>query len=407
MQKVFFKIFGCKVNQLEVEAIRDSYITRNFNVTDKLEDADAVVIGSCTVTHTAESKLVKFARKALRANDESRVIVVGCWLPVIKSRLTEFADRIEFVDNETKFSDIGTHIPDTIRISSRTRSFIKIQEGCNSFCSYCIIPYMRSKLHSRSISDTVHEVKKNINAGAREIVLVGIHLGLWRENESRLHNLLENLIQIDGEWRLRLTSLEVHEITPELISLLSTSNRLVEHLHISLQSGSSDVLRRMNRNYSKEFFLEKIAQIREKLPLAGISTDIIVGFPGETDADFADTLDVIEKAQFMRVHAFPFSARAGTKAYDFTDKIHPGIIKHREKQIMQTALECRIKFSSAFIDKTVEILTEESKPDGVIGYTREYLPARIISHKNQKLNEFFYGKVKSIENDGTLILNDY
>ena len=404
MQTIFFKIFGCKVNQLELETIRDSYVAKNVKVTDKLEDAEVVIIGSCTVTHTAESKLVKFARKALRVNDKSKLIIVGCWLPEIKSRLAEFADRIDFVDNESKFTDLNTHNPNTVRISSKTRSFIKIQEGCNSFCSYCIIPYMRSTLHSRSISDAIREVKKNIDAGAREIVLVGIHLGLWREIEYRLHNLLEKLIQINGEWRLRLTSLEVHEITPELISLLSASNKLVEHLHISLQSGSTKVLKRMNRNYSKEYFLEKIAQIRQKLPLAGISTDIIVGFPGETDADHADTLDVIEKSKFMRVHVFPFSARKGTKAYDYDDKIHPGIIKHREKQIMQTALECKVKFTKAFVGKNVEILTEENKPEGVIGYTREYLPARIISPKKPNLNEFYYGNVKSVDNDGTLIL---
>jgi len=404
MRKVIFKIFGCKVNQLEVEAMRETCVTQGYEVTDTLEDADTTIIGSCTVTHTAESKLVKFARKALRSNDEMHVIIAGCWLPKVKERLEEFADRIEFVDNPEKFKRMHTFIPDVTRISEKTRAFIKIQEGCNSFCSYCIIPYMRSQLSSRSIADTIEEVRKNIDAGAKEIVLVGIHLGLWREKDKRLHDLVEELIKIDGDWRLRLTSVEVHEITPELIDLVAEENRLVEHLHIPLQAGSTNVLKRMNRNYTKEFFLDKITQVRAKLPKVGISTDIIVGFPGETDEDFADTLEIVEKTKFMRVHAFPFSSRSGTKAYDFKDKVQPGIVKHREQKLFTLAEQCKLDFTTQFIGSYVEILTEKHENAETIGYTREYLPARIISMKKPELNQFIKLKVREINAEGELIL---
>ena len=404
MQKVFFKIFGCKVNQLEIEAMRESYIAQNHKIADALEDANVVIIGSCTVTHTAESKLVKFARKALRTHDEMQVKIVGCWLPEMQSRLAEYADRIEFINNSAKFEQMHTFIPDVTRLSEKTRAFIKIQEGCNSFCSYCIIPYMRSQLKSRSIADTVAEVQKNLEAGAKEIVLVGIHLGLWREKEYRLHNLVEALTKIDGDWRLRLTSVEIHEITSELINLVAENNKLVEHLHIPLQAGSTQVLKRMNRNYTKEFFLDKISQLRAKLPKVGISTDIIVGFPGETDEDFADTLEIVEKTQFMRVHAFPFSARSGTKAFVFKNKVHPGTIKHRENELFQLAEKCKQDFTNKFINSDVEILTEKHEDGATIGYTREYLPARITTLRNPELNKFYTLTVKDINEQDELIL---
>ena len=387
MKKVAVKAFGCKVNQLEIEAFLEFYQKSGYSVANDLSDADLYIVGSCSVTQNAERKMIKNVRKALKSNPNSQIKIVGCFLPSAQEKLSEFHDRIEFIANPEKFTCLESAFPDVLEISGHTRAFLKIQEGCSSFCSYCIIPHLRQDLYSRPLADTIELVKRVVDSGKKEIVLVGIHLGLWADKGLKLADLLRELVKIEGDWRLRLTSLEVTEINDEIIELLAAKNRLVEHLHISLQSGSTRILEKMNRHYSNENFMDKIRKIREKVPFAGLSADIIVGFPGESEEDFQDTCEAAEFAEFMRIHIFPFSARPETVAASMPDKISPEIIKQREKKLAKIAEKLQNDFVSKFKNREVEVLIEEIDETGAKGYTREYLPIK-IPDTNLKPNTF-------------------
>ncbi len=408
MTKVAFKVFGCKVNQLEIQALRNLMIYQHCTMTEDLRDADILFVGSCTVTKKAEQKVLKFIRKAMREQPEIKVEIMGCFLPSIQEKLLHCENQIKFINNTKKFEYLSSATPNITGLSGHTRAFLKIQEGCNSYCSYCIIPHLRKNLHSRSISETIDQVKNNIEAGKKEIVLVGIHIGLWRSQKNeQLSVLVNELLKIDGDWRLRLSSIEITEVDDELIDLIRGNNKLVEHLHIPLQSGSTQILNSMNRNYSKKYFLDKISRIRGKVELSGISTDVMIGFPGETEQDFEDTFEVVKTSEFMRMHIFPYSDRPGTPAASLPDKVAKNIVKKREERLSNLGLHLKHKFAEKFIGSEVEILVERFTDEGAVGYTREYMSAIIQKTENILVNTLIKKKVIGVKDDGILILGSF
>lgn len=342
MTDFIIKTLGCKVNQCESSSLKNQLLACGYTVSEKTS-ADICVINTCTVTSTSDKKSLRMIRKLVRENSDAYVLVMGCTVDSDYDSIMAIDGVNSALGNKEKhkaidiikenvpvaYSSFAYNVDDDA--SSRTRKFIKIQDGCESFCSYCIIPYVRGSETSRSMDTILAEVKQAAEEGFREIVLTGIHLGRFNKGTSpSLPTLIEAIADITGIERIRLSSIEINEVTDELLLLIKDNPKVAPSLHIPLQHGSSRILELMERPYDAEQFLARIAQIKKILDNnVGFSTDIIVGFPGETDEDIEAMKEVVEEVGFHRVHIFPFSAREGTKAYSFANQIKPEIIKSR------------------------------------------------------------------------------
>lgn len=393
---------GCKVNQYETEAMKKTLRDKGYQLVDFKEKADLYVINTCAVTTLSASKSRQAIRKSLKLNPQAKVVVVGCYAQASpqeikdiggvalilgtqeKSQLGELLDGLEN-DQETHclVGDIGqakefSHL-DTGDYQERTRAFIKIQEGCEQFCSYCLIPYMRGPIRSRSPEKVLEEVRRLVEEGFLEVVLIGIHLGVYGKedpkNKGDLASLLEKVSKIDGLKRIRLGSLEPTDIDENLIRVISGSEKICPHLHIPVQSGDDEVLAAMNRKYTTAEYKSLIERIRFSIPLVAISTDIMVGFPGETEEQFANIMSFAKKIGFSRMHVFPYSKRPGTPAAQFPNQIPIRFKEERSRELRELARRLSIEYEKNFLGQEIEILVEEHKKGKLEGLTPHYLKA--------------------------------
>lgn len=410
---------GCKVNTYETNVMSDLLKNRGYIEVSTEEEADISIINTCTVTNTADNKSFKTIRHAIKQNEEAIIVVVGCMSQnkkeevlkvdgvdivlgnIGKSKVVEYID--EYIKTKNKKLDIydmmdTTFEPMILNNFNKTRAFVKIQDGCNNYCAFCIIPYVRGNVRSKEKADVIKEVKELIKEGHKEIVLTGIHTGHYGSdlNNYNFSNLLTDLCKIDGLERLRISSIEITELTDEFLNVLKNNKILVDHMHIPLQSGSDATLLRMNRKYNKKYFIDKIKKIRKIRPLISITTDVIVGFPGETEEEFNETIETIKKVEFTKLHVFPYSRRKGTKADEMENQIDERVKKDRVKILMNLSKELEEKYMNKFLNKEVIFIPEVRKGDFLIGHTGNYLQVKFKTNEDL-LGTDIKAKIDSIE----------
>jgi len=394
--KFYIYTLGCKVNTYESNVMRDKLL--NSGYVEGLEDnSDIYIINTCTVTNTSDNKSLKTIRQVIRKNSDAIIVVVGCMTQVNSKILDDLnvsiilgnsgkSDIVKYIE-EYKKTGIKIKVIDNIMQKdfedmclnnfNKTRAFVKIEDGCENFCSYCIIPYARGKVRSKKPEVVINEIKKLVNDGHKEIVLTGIHTGHYGSDINyNFSKLLTDIEKIEGLSRLRISSIEITELDDEFLEVLKNSKILVDHMHIPLQSGSNDILNLMNRKYDKAYFIDKINKIRSIRPDISITTDIIVGFPGETDELFKETIDTVNKIRFSKIHVFPFSLRKGTKAEQLPNHIDDKLKKNRVKELIMLSKELEIEYSNKFVGKKIEYLPEIYKEGYVMGHTGNYLSVK-------------------------------
>jgi threonylcarbamoyladenosine tRNA methylthiotransferase MtaB len=383
---------GCKVNQYETQLVKEALEQHGYREADEDETADLCVVNTCTVTSTGDSKSRQVVRQLARRNPGTQTIVMGCYATRDPQAVASLPNVLEVVTDKRELPDVlhrfgVVDMPTGItRFDGRKRAFVKVQDGCILKCTYCIIPQVRPGLQSRSPEDIENEVRKLVDNGYKEIVISGIHVGHYGVDTTRgksglapfrLWDLFERLDRIPGDWRLRLSSIEAAEINHDFIASANNCERLCAQFHPALKSGSNNVLRRMRRRYHVERFLEKIDWMRDELNDPAFTTDIIVGFPGETDDEHQQTIDACRRAGFMKIHLFPFSARRGTPAAEFTDQVHPNIQRDRMNELMVVERELAETFYRSREGQRLEVLVErcsELNPGFVRGTDRWYIP---------------------------------
>ena len=385
-------ILGCKVNDYEARSFKEA-MDKDYQEVDFKEKADIYVIFSCCVTNTAEAKTRKFIHQARRNQPDAYIVAVGCYAQTksdetvfetvdlvvgskYKNRLKDFIDqrvRGKIIEDlsDAAFEELYIH-----KYKDRTRAFLKIQDGCNQYCSYCIIPYARG--HERSLShNKVIATAKQLAENSKEIVLTGIHTGRYNDGEYNLERLLNDLLAIDNLYHIRLSSIEITEVTDGIIDLLHNKCKLAPHLHIPVQSLSNKILKEMNRPYTAEEYIAKIEQIRTAVPNIAISTDLIVGFPSESEDDFMQTLTNLKKIGFSFVHVFPYSRKQGTKADMMTGHIDEQSKKQRVKKVIETQKEITDNLAKQFIESEVRVLVETNDKGYSYGHSDQYWPVKI------------------------------
>jgi len=382
---------GCKLNQAESEDLSRQLAEAGYTIVAADQKADIYILNTCTVTHIADRKSRHWLRMARRKNPAARIIALGCYAESA-ARDPEMLSVVDlFLDNSAKDKlkqlledDLKICLPQPnhdLKPHIRTRSFIKVQDGCNNFCTYCIVPLVRGREKSLTPEQVVDEVKKRVADGYQEIVLTGTEIGRYYYQGMDLTALISRILQDADIRRLRVSSLQPMEITSSLLSLWN-DRRLCRHFHVSLQSGSNSVLRRMNRHYSASDYAAAINLIRSAVPRAAITTDIIVGFPGETEAEYAESYDIVAGMQFARIHVFPYSAREGTPAARMSPQIAPRIKKQRCSHMLALAEAALQDFQRGFLGYTEEVLFEQSTGQVWSGFTDTYIKVYAISERN-------------------------
>ena len=398
---------GCRTNQYEAQSFRDQLAQMGYVPATDGEHADLCIVNTCTVTKNADSDSRHLIRQMIRKSPGTKMVVTGCSaerdphsMLAIEGvhRVVKNADKEKLV--QLLFPDVEVPEFSIKNFDAHTRAFVKVQDGCNSFCTYCIIPYVRGRSTSRTIDSVLQEVEGLIASGFQEIVLTGINVGDFDggvKDKYRLVDLIKAVDAVKGVKRLRVSSIDPDEIDKDLQDAILFGKNTCHSMHIVLQSGSNAVLKRMNRKYTRQIFLETVRRLRAESPDFTVTTDIIVGFPGETDLDFQETLEVVRETQFTKTHMFPYSDRPRTRSNLFTDKIAPAVIGKRKAELLQVANESAFLQRERYVGRTMSILTEEAHEDSglLFGHTDNFLGVYIQKGnftKNQIVN------VKLIEN---------
>ena len=412
-----FKIItlGCKVNTYESNVMRDALLNNGYIETDSV--ADLYIINTCTVTNTSDNKSMKMIRSVRRQNENAIILVCGCMTQVIESYDHIDADIIignkykgsiiplidEFKNNQKKIikvTDIMNSEFESMILNNfnKTRAFVKIEDGCENYCSYCIIPYARGKVRSKEPSLVIEEINNLVKDGHKEVVLTGIHTGHYGADlkDYSFARLLKEIVKINGLERLRISSIEKTELNAEVLEVLKNNKIIVSHLHVPLQSGSNEILKLMNRKYDKEYFINKIEEIRGIRPEISITTDIIVGFPGETEELFNETLDTVNKIKFSKIHVFPFSLRKGTKAEELPNHLDEVTKKDRVHKLMSRSKELEIEYMEKFIGMELTFIPEVIKDGILMGHTENYLGIKCEGNESD-LHSIIKVKLEKIE----------
>ncbi len=407
--KYFIINLGCKVNAYEAKVMSDLLDNHGYQK-GSIDDADIYIVNTCFVTNVAEHKSFQMIRKAIKLK-KHLVIVCGCLSQIKADEVLKLdgvdivignKDKtkiIEYIDNyKSKISKIynlsNVEFEDMqLNNFDKTRAFVKIQDGCNNFCSYCIIPYTRGNVRSKKREDVINEIKNLINYGHKEIVLTGIHTGNYHDSTYDLADLLLDILEIDGLKRLRISSIEITEINNRIIDIIRNNNILVDHMHIPLQSGSDTILKLMNRKYDINYFINKINQLRAIRPDISITTDVIVGFPGETDELFLETIENIKKINFSKLHVFPYSVREGTKASVMPNQVDEITKKKRAHQLLALSKQLENNYMNKFINQELDFIAETFKDGFLFGHTGNYLLIKVKGDKNL-LNKVVKVKIK-------------
>ena len=410
MKKVAFHTLGCKVNQYETEAMEELFEKANYSIVRDEEFAHIYVINTCTVTNLSDRKSRQFIRRVRRINKDATIAVVGCYSQISpeeiskiegvdvilgtsqRNRIVELCEEAEKKNRQINIVESARSYQEFEEISvedikSKTRAYIKIQDGCNQYCSYCIIPFARGPIRSRRLEDTMTEIEKLADSGFKEIVLTGIHVASYGKDlgDINLDQAIKKISTIAGIERIRLSSVEPNIVDDEFMTTIVETGKACDHFHLSLQSGSDKILRRMNRKYTCNSFKEKVELIRKYMPDAGITTDIIVGFPGETDKDFEETLDFVKDIGFSRIHVFKYSPREGTAAARFKEQVNGKVKNERSRILIHLADQLSREFNSRFINSHMEVLYEvedENNPGVFEGYTSNYIRVKTKSDED-------------------------
>ena len=390
--KFFITTLGCRTNQADSAAIRAGLMQQDLEETGSHEDADLIVVNSCTVTHRTDQQVRQLTRKLRRGNPEARIVVTGCYAQRDPAALAQI-EGVDAVAGNTRKDDIfeiwqaslaeatsyqslaaiyrddfsgvrGVDLTPATQVGGKTRPYVKIQDGCGAGCSYCVIPQVRGPSRSVPPQQILNQVVELVEIGFREIVLTGIHIGSYGMHFSPrypLDRLLREIVEVEGIGRVRLSSIEPMELSRRIIGLAAENDTLAPHFHICLQSGSDEVLKRMRRPYNTARFGSMVEEIREKLPHAGIGTDLIVGFPGETEKEHMETVQFVEEMPFSYLHVFPYSDRPGTLATEMADKVHPEVIKSRAEELREISDLKKEDFLRQFLGQSLTVLTLTEK----------------------------------------------
>ena len=417
---VAFYTLGCKVNQYETNAMEQQFIQNNYKIVDNTEKADIYVINTCTVTNMADRKSRQMLRRVKEINQSAVIVVCGCYAQVAKTELEQIPEvdiilgineknkivqiveeylasknniiEVADVSKQKEFLDFGD-----VTYTEKNRAVIKVQDGCNMFCSYCLIPYARGRIRSRKIENVVSEIEKIANQGIKEVVITGIHVASYGkdfENENiRLINLLEEINKIEGIARIRLSSLEPTIVDEEFAQRLSKLEKICDHFHLSLQSGCDATLKRMNRKYTTAIYKEATEILRKYYPNANFTTDVIVGFPGETDEEFNQTYKFLKEIGFYKMHIFKYSPRKGTVAEKLPNQVDGNIKEERSKKLIELSNNMQNEKNSKYIGKTVKVLFEEYENGYYKGHTTNYMVVKV----KEKEQDGFIDNIKDIE----------
>lgn len=437
---VSFYTLGCKVNQYETNAMEQQFIKNNYEIVENTQKADIYVINTCTVTNMAERKSRQMLRRVKEINPSAVLVVCGCYAQVAKNELEQIPEidiilginekneivqivenymekmaeqdkksqeaEIDDVSKQKEFLDFGD-----VTYTEKNRAVVKVQDGCNMFCSYCIIPYARGRIRSRKIGSVVSEIKKIAKEEIKEVVITGIHVASYgkdfdNENTSkkiRLIDLLEAINKIDGIDRIRLSSLEPTIVDEEFATRLSKLDKICDHFHLSLQSGCDETLKRMNRKYTTQIYRDAVATLRKYYPEASFTTDVIVGFPGETDEEFAKTYEFLKEIDFYRLHVFKYSPRRGTVAEKMQNQIDGNKKEERSDKLIELSNSTENKHNQSYIGKTVKVLFEEFEDGFFKGHTTNYMMVKVAGEEEQSdkfVNKILDVKIKE-NNDET------
>ncbi len=415
---------GCKVNQYESQAMREDLLKHGYTLSNDKDKADITIVNSCTVTSVSDAKNRKLINKIRRANPDGIIILTGCMPQAFPEETENFkncdivlgnAKRAELVptlenylNNKHILVQISEHtgkneVYENLNITSfgeHTRAFVKIEDGCNRFCSYCIIPYARGRVRSKPLSDLKSEIERVAESGYREVVLVGINLSSYGLNEDfNLADAVECACSVDGIERVRLGSIEPERMDDEMVERLSAQPKFCPQFHLSLQSGCNNTLKAMNRHYDCNEYEKIVTRLRKNFPNSAMTTDIMVGFAGESDEDFQQSMDFVKKIGFAKVHVFPYSQRKGTVADRAENQVAPNIKEIRAKQMNELVENSRKEFLKTQIGLTEEVLFERLRHNYLEGYTKNYTPVHVISKENQLCGTIQKVKIISAEND--------
>lgn len=430
MNKVAFVTLGCKTNQYETDALMDLFYKNRYEIVDFDDFADVYVINTCTVTNVSDKKSRQMIRRAKKSNPDGTVVVLGCYAQISpdevsaiegvdvvigtdsRSNVIHYIEQyragitdkpyvvVEDIMKITNFEEMTVS-----SITTHTRAFIKIQEGCNQYCSYCIIPYARGQVRSRTPENILSEINALTEKGYMEFVLTGIHIGSYGLDfdDIRLIDLLERIHAIEGVKRIRLGSIEPRLINDAFIKRIRPLTKLCDHFHLSLQSGSDTVLKRMNRKYTANEYFEAVQKLKDLYGSPSITTDIIVGFPGESDSEFEETFAFVEKIGFSEIHVFPFSKREGTPAATMKDQVDPSVKKARSERLIALGKKQQLQYINRFIDENAEIIIEERKGNEYSGHTMNYLKLSLVL-EGKTLSQGSLQNVKIQSYDGEKII---
>lgn len=417
---VAFYTLGCKVNQYETNAMEQQFIQNNYKIVDNTEKADIYVINTCTVTNMADRKSRQMLRRVKEINQSAVIVVCGCYAQVAKTELEQIPEvdiilgineknkivqiveeylasknniiEVADVSKQKEFLDFGD-----VTYTEKNRAVIKVQDGCNMFCSYCLIPYARGRIRSRKIENVVSEIKKIAKQGIKEVVITGIHVASYGKDfengNIRLINLLEEINKIEGIARIRLSSLEPTIVDEEFAQRLSKLEKICDHFHLSLQSGCDATLKRMNRKYTTARYKEATEILRKFYPNANFTTDVIVGFPGETDEEFNQTYKFLKEIGFYKMHIFKYSPRKGTVAEKLPNQVDGNIKEERSRKLIELSNNMQNEKNSHYIGKTVKVLFEEYENEYYKGHTTNYMVVKVKT----KEQEGFIDNIKDVE----------
>ncbi|MEI6831902.1 MAG: MiaB/RimO family radical SAM methylthiotransferase [Candidatus Omnitrophota bacterium] len=397
MKRIKFFTLGCKANQYDTQSIRERFLSKGFEDDDSNLSPDYFLINTCTVTSGADQKSRNIIRRCIQSNPKAVVIVTGC----LVEKDWDLLANIPGISLVIKKNFFPEGISD---FSQHTRAFLKIQDGCDNFCTYCKVALVRGKKRSKDIKQVLEEAKKLVACGFHEIVLTGICLGEYGKDlypKKDLVDAIDLLLKLEGLTRLRLSSIEAGDVSVKLIKCLASSKKLCRHLHIPIQSGDDGILKRMNRKYTSQKYENLISRIKHNIPGVSITTDCLVGFPGETEANFDNTVNLVKKILPLKVHIFPYSRRLGTKAANFSGMVDAKTIKSRCAKLEKVSKECQYKFMRDFIGKKVSVLIEgisKSEAGYLEGLTDNYLKAR-VPFKPELKNKIAQVKLKRIDGD--------
>ncbi len=423
MKKVAFITLGCKVNQYETNAMIQKFIEKGYDIVDYTEKADIYIVNTCTVTNMSDRKSRQMLRRVKEINPHAIVAACGCYAQVAKEQLEKISE-IDLILGNNEKKEIVKYIEEFIQkkeetnkkieetedvmhtlefvdfgnvtYTEKTRAFIKVQDGCDRFCSYCIIPYARGRVRSRKKESIISEIKSIANKGIKEVVITGIHVASYGKDlkeEYKLIDLLEDINKIEGIKRIRLGSIEPLLITEEFISRLVKLEKVCHHFHISLQSGCDETLKRMNRKYNIKEFKNIVNLLRKNYEDVILTTDIIVGFPGESEEEFNNTYKFLEKIKFYKMHVFKYSPRKGTKAAKMDKQIDGNIKEERSKKLIDLSNKNEKEYNDTYLGKEVEVLFEEKKENIYKGHTKNY----ILVHLPEK--DIQNNMIENIENE--------